>query len=247
MTSADLFHQAAERHLAAGQWAAARDLALFGLRADPHHGRLHEAVGVAEYELEEFAAALFHLEAATAAVPLGVEPQLALADLYARFGQTQSAGVVVRFLAEADRCPVPLLPRLAKLLGRCGEDELALGVCQRLTLLRPTFHPAWYGAAFYLDRLGRPAGEIAFPLREAFALAPHLLLYRISLAGALADTGREGEAYRLLAEVPPAAVRCGCQCRRFARVCELAGDAERADTYRRRADRLPPLLDDPPD
>lgn len=246
MNQSDHLHRTAVGHLAAGEWEAARDLALVGVRTDPDHGRLHEVLGLAEYEMEEFVAALFHLEAASIAVPLGVEPQLALADLYTRFGQPQSATAVVRFLAEDDRCPTPLLPRLAKLLGRCGEDEVALGVCQRLTLLRPDFHPGWYGAAFYLDRLGRSPGEIAFPLREAFDLAPHMPMYRISLAGVLADTGRETEAYHLLADVPPEVVRCGCQCRRFARVCEIAGDHDRAAEYRRRAGDLPSSVNDMP-
>jgi Flp pilus assembly protein TadD len=244
MSSTDLIYQSAVQHLAAGEWAAASTAAATGLRLDPHHGRLHEAAGVAAYHREEFGPAVWHLESASAAVPLGSEPQLLLADLYLRFGQTQAAGAILAFLAEPDRCPTPLLPELAKTLGRAGAYLAALDVCERLTAFRPTFHPAWFGTAFYLGRLGRPAGELEFPLRMAFDLAPHALPYRLNLAAVLADTGRCGEAYDLVAAVPPEAVGCGCLCRRFAAVCETVGDARRAAGFLIRAERLSAAADE---
>lgn len=244
MSSTDLICQSALQHLAAGEWAAAATTAGIGLRRDPHHGGLHQAAGVAAYHREEFGASVFHLESASALVPLGAEPQLLLADLYLRFGQTEAAGAVLAFLAEPDRCPTPLLPDLAKTLGRAGEYHAALDVCERLTAFRPTFHPAWFGVAYYLGRLGRPAGQLVFPLRAAFELAPHALPYRLNLAAVLADTGRCDEAYDLVAAVPPEAVGCGCQCRRFAAACAAAGDDRRAAGFLVRAERLSAVNDE---
>ena len=63
---------------------------------------------------------------------------------------------ILVFLAEDGRCPTPLLPDVARGLGRAGEYGLALEVCQRLTVLRPAYHPAWFGVAFSLRQLGRP-------------------------------------------------------------------------------------------
>jgi Flp pilus assembly protein TadD len=244
MNSICLIYESALQHMAAGEWAAAYTAADIGLRRDPHHGRLHEAAGVAAYHAEEFGPAVFHLESASTLVPLGVEPQLLLADLYLRFGQTAAAGAILAFLAEPDRCPTPLLPELAKTLGRAGEYRFALDVCERLTAFRPTFHPAWFGIAFYLGRLGRPAAELEFPLRAAFELAPHALPYRLNLASVLAVTGRCGEAYNLVAAVPPEAVGCGCQCRLFAAVCETVGDSRRAAGFLVRAERLSAAADE---
>ena len=244
MSSTDLIYQSALQHLAVGEWTAAYTAAAVGLRRATHHGRLHEAAGIAAYHSEEFGPAVFHLESASTFVPLGVEPQLLLADLYLRFGQTHAAGAILVFLAEPDRCPTPLLPELAKTLGRAGEYRFALDVCERLTAFRPTFHPAWFGTAFYLGRLGRPACDLEFPLRAAFELAPHALPYRLNLAAVLTDTGRYDEAYDLVAAVPPEAVGCGCQCRRFAAACAAAGDDRRAAGFLVQANRLSAVNDE---
>lgn len=238
MNSTELIWQSAAQHLAAGEWRAASAAAEAGLRHAPDHGGLHEVAGVAAYEQEEFSTSLFHLESATTFTPLGVDSQLLLADLYLRFAQMGAARAVLEFLADGDRCPTPMLADLAKALGRAGRPDVALGVCQRLTAVRPSYHPAWFGVAYYLGQLGRPAGQLEFPLRKAFELAPQALPYRLNLAAVYADIGRLAEAYRLVSGVPVEVVGCRCQCRRFATACEAAGDNDRAVAFRRRADWL---------
>lgn len=224
----ELIIKSAQEQLSMGDWREALDTAQVGLRFDSENGVLHQIAGVAAYHQEEFGAALFHLETASALLPLGIEPQLLLADLYLRFGQTRAARAILTFLAEPDRCPTPLLPELAKSLGRAGEYHAALEVCERLTKLRPTFHPAWFGVAYYMGQLGRNVKELELPLRRAYQLAPKALPYRLNLAAVLADTGQVTEAYQLIAPVTPDDIECACQCRRFARVCALVGDEKRA-------------------
>ena len=244
MNSINLICQSAYQQFVLGNWAEAAQLAELGLRHDPHHGRLHEVAGVAAYHQEEYGPAVYHLESASAVVPLRPESQLVLAELYLRFGQTESAGAILEFLAEPEGCPIPLLPDLAKVLGRAGAYRAALEVCERLTTFRPTFHPAWFGVAFYLKMLGRPISELELPLRCAFNLAPHAITYRLNLAVVLIDLGQITEGYRLIDSLPPEVVRCPCQCRRFAAACAALGDHDQAAGFLSQAERLTGKLND---
>ncbi|HEX4612129.1 MAG TPA: hypothetical protein VH092_28295, partial [Urbifossiella sp.] len=180
---------------------------------------------LAAYHLGEPFAALDRLEAAAAVAPLDPQSRLALADLYARMGKPSAARVALRFLAEPGRCPVPLLPDLARLLGRVGAYRAALRVCRRLIAARPWYHPAHYGAAFYLLKLNRPAGRVVRHLRAAAELAPRAVPYRVALAGALAAAGRPGAACRVIRGIPAAAIGCASCLRRLLDLAEAAGDA----------------------
>jgi Flp pilus assembly protein TadD len=242
--AADCFYRAALGHLAAGAHGLARDACRAGLRVEPDHPGLNEALGLAEFGAERYGPAVHALEAASLFGPLGAEAQLALADCYVRFGQVQAAGAIVDFQAEPGRCPTPLLPDLARGLGRTGRYALALDVCQRLTVLRPSYHPAWFGVAYYLGQLGRPPGTLVRPLEAAFALAPRALTYRLNLAALYADLGRPADAYALVRGVPADAVRCRCLCRRLLPAFEHAGDRDGLAAYRDRADGAPAEWDD---
>lgn len=235
MTAADLFHQTAADHRAGGDLAAAREIGLAGLRSAPDHPGLHELVGLAEFELEDYARAVHHLETASAIGPLGIEGQLALADCYRRFGLVQAAVAVLDFLAEPDRCPVPLLPTVARGLGQLGRYSAALAVCLRLTALRPGYHPAWFGVAFYLRQLGGPGEPVVRALEMAHGLAPDALTYKLNLAAEYADLGRLADAHALVRDVPADAVGCGCLCRRLARAFAAAGDVSGQIAYLARA------------
>lgn len=238
MTSIEFVHHTILAHLAAGAWEEASDAAEFALRQDPDHGGLHEARGIAEYHRERYGLAMFHLESAAALIPLGPEAQLLLADIYLRIAQTQAAQAILTFLAEDGRCPIPLLPDLAKALGWVGLYADALTVCQKLTEHRPNYHPAWFGVAFYLGRMGRPSAELLAPLRQATALAPLALPYRLNLAAVHADLGHNREAYDLFQTVPIELVNCIGKCRQFARVCSQIGDERRAASYLARAETI---------
>lgn len=238
MTSTDVFYRTASDHAACGDVKAAAAAGMAGLRIDPDHPGLNEVVGLAEYDLENFGPAVHYLETASLHGPLGPAAQLALADCYHRFGQVWSAAAIYDFLAEPGRCPTPLLPAVAKGLGFLGDYSAALGICLRLTALRPNFHPAWYGVAFYRMRLGRSAADAIPALRAAHELAPHAVPYRVLLAGLLAEGGRPQEAHTLVAEVPVEAFGCRCLCRTLAAAAAAAGDDARAAAFLARAEDL---------
>ena len=232
--SADLFYLAAVERFQSGDSHSSRDVARAGLEVDPEHGHLHQILGLAEYHLENLSAAVFHFEYASANVRLDVGPQLALADSYLKFGQVPPADAIYRFLSETGRCPLPLLAEVARGLGRVGADDLALGVCQRLTRLRPGQHSAWYGVAFHLGRLNRPPAEMLSPLRTALDLAPNVVHYRVSLTLAYASVGLLDEAGELVATIDPESVRCACQCRELMELCERIDRTDLASRFRPR-------------
>ncbi|WP_020470104.1 tetratricopeptide repeat protein [Zavarzinella formosa] len=135
-----------------------------GLDQHPDTGRLWEILGLAHWMRGEIQAALSPLETASLYVPLQPLAQLALAAAYAWANKPDLARTVYKHLADCPGFPVPLMPRLAAGLGRIGENEAALLVCEKLVELRPDYHPAWFGIAFYRRRLGRPVHEATDPL-----------------------------------------------------------------------------------
>jgi hypothetical protein len=159
---------------------------------------------------------------------------LALADLSLDFGKRRSAAVELLFLAEPSRCPTPLLPDLARLLGELGAYRSAFKVCRRLTQLRSWYHPAYYGMAHYLVKLHKPIGKVIRHLRRAVELAPRTVPYRLALADALANAGRYEEACAVVRLVPAAAVRCAACLERLLDAAEEAGDGELIQRFRDR-------------
>lgn len=241
MNAADLFYRTAVDHLATGNPDAARNAGRAGLQVDPDHLRLHEIVGLAEYDLEQHAQAVHYLEAASLFGSLGTVGHLALADCYHRFGQTTAATAVYEFLAEPGRCPNPALPDVIRGFGRLGRYEDALRLCERLKDQWPTYHPAWFGIAYYLGQLEHPIVTLVAPLEAALELAPYALTYRINLAAVYADLDRLSDAYALVWDIPADAVGCPCLCRRLARAFAYAGDSVNWIACLRRAD---PITDD---
>jgi len=211
-----------------GDMTAALNLACEGLKRDEFHPGLLEVTGLAAYHLGEMSAALEKLEAASAVSPLSASAQVALADLYANFGKPLSARAILDFLIEPERCPTPQLPDVARIYGRLRAYREALRVCRRLVRLRSWYHPAHYGIAFYLAKLGRPLTQRIRYLREAHSLAPTAITYRIALAGALASLSSFEEACELIGEVPASAITCPCCVRRFHEAAQVVGDVNLA-------------------
>lgn len=238
MGGGSAFVRAAADRFGAGEFDAVIEVATAGLARHPDCGDLLEIRGVARCARGEVLAAAADLEAASALVPLGVQGQLALADCYARFGKPDLTRTILTFLAEPGRCPTPLLPDLARGLGAVGEHTEALGVCERLTAVRPDYHPGWFGRAYYLLKLGRPMAAAAPSLEAAFRLAPQSLTYRLNLARARLSAGRAADAYGLIRDLSPDAARCPCAARALARVAEENGDTGLAAGFRQRATAL---------
>lgn len=239
MTTADCLFRAARDKFDEGDFAGAFELSLEGLLRDEHHPGLLQVHGLAAYHLGEPLTALEGLEGASLVAPLGPLAQLALADLYLRFGKRKSAATGLLFLAEPGRCPTPLLPDLARLLGKLGAIRTAFKVCRRLTRLRPWYHPAHYGMAYYLAKLKKPVSRVIRHLRAAHTLAPDAVPYRVALAAALASAGRPEEACAVVVCVPAEAVSCVACLRRLQGAAEDAGEVQLAMRFR---DRLRDVL-----
>lgn len=213
-------------------------IATAGLEQHPECGDLHEIRGVAHHVLGHWHVALRDLESATLLVPLGPQGSLTLAECYANLEKPDLADTILQFLAEPGRCPAPLLPDVARGLGRIGRFAAALAVCERITQKQPDYHPAWFGAAFYLLQLGAPASAAAEAMEAAYTLAPESATYRINLARMWMQTGRGTDAHRLIRDLPPEAVGCSCLARDLARIAEHAANHRLAASLLVRADEL---------
>jgi tetratricopeptide (TPR) repeat protein len=231
MSAADSVYQAAVLAYDTGDFSQAATVAQYGLLASPDDGRLWEIRGLALYELSDVPGATVAVEHASWRVPLSALGQLVLADCYTAADKPELAWTILTFLAEPDRCPQPLLPKVSAGLGRIGAYTLALEVCERLTALRPTYHPAWFGVAFYRQKLNRPAEDLIDPLFAALQLAPDALTYRLSLAGICDDLGWYPMAYRVVKCVSASRVKCPRMVAKLIRVFSHMGDVKRVLEY----------------
>ena len=226
----ELFHQ--------GLIAEADRLAGEGLESSPDDGDLWQMHGLLRQCLGDFTGARSSLETASLLVPLSPSARCALADCYARTGQTALARDLYRHLTGDDRIPSELLAAVASGLGGLGDDEAALGVCRDLVRRDPTRHEAHFGVAYYLRRLGHPA-EAALPaVALAHELAPGVPLYRVVLASLLAQAGEHEEAYDLLRGVDPRSVGCRCCLHRMMSVFLRAGDLARFGDCRAQTEQI---------
>ncbi|MBP3956065.1 hypothetical protein J8F10_12305 [Gemmata sp. G18] len=234
MTAADCLYRAATEKLDANDFTGAIELARAGLLRDENHPGLLQVYGLAAYHLGDPVDALEGLEGASMIAPLAPVSQLALADLYLCSGKRQSAATGLFFLAEPERCPTPLLPDLARLLGKLGAYRSAFKVCRRLARARSWYHPAHYGMAYYLAKLNKPIEKWLPHLRAAVELAPGAVPYRVALANALGNAGRPEEACEVVRDVPAAALSCPACLKRLQSAAEEAGEVQLALRFRDR-------------
>jgi Flp pilus assembly protein TadD len=231
-----IYLDAALGHFRDGEFDKAVHACRWGLTVYPDDGRLWEVRGLSHWMRGDLASALRALETASVLVPLDPLAQLALAAAYAWADKPDLARTVYRHLAGLPGFPVPLLPRLAAGLGRVGEYAAALLVCEEIVEVRPDYHPAWFGIAFYRRKLGRSVGDAIAPLARAATLAPDEDVYRLNLAGCHAQAGDFPAAYRVAATVDVASIRCPNWLRLMLPVFDAAGDAGRRDACRRQLD-----------
>lgn len=238
MTAADCLCRTARERLDEGNFAGAAEAARAGLLRDNFHAGLLQVYGVAAYHLNDAVGALAALELASLSGPLDALARLTLADLYARNGFPKAARCAAQFLAEPGRCPLPLLPDLARVLGSVGEYRTALKVCKWLVAARPWYHPAHYGIAHYLAKLNGPAKRVLVHLRAAHELVPQALVYRVALAEALAAAGEPDGVCELIRGLPVSAFGCARSVARLQGAAEDAGEVELAMRLRDRAREL---------
>ena len=220
----------------ADEFAKAVSVCRRALAKYPDAGRLWEVCGLSHWMAGDIASALPALETASLLVPLAPLAQLALAAAYAWADKPDLARTVYRHLADLPVFPVPLMPRLAAGLGRVGEYATALVVCEKIVELRPDYHPAWFGIAFYLRKLGLSVEAAIPPLERAAELAPDEESYRLNLAACHAQAGDFAAAYRSAASVDVASIRCPNWLRLMLPVFHAVSDWGRRDECRRRLD-----------
>lgn len=238
MTALAIYLQAAWQRFDEGDFARAVELCRDALRARPDDGDLWQLCGAAYWELGLVEDAQEALETASCLKPLNPLAQCALAEVYTRTNQVESAKAICANLAGRDDCPVPLMPRVARGLGRLGEYRLALTVCERLVALRPCHHAALFGVAFYRSALGARPEEILPYVAAAHELAPQVCSYRVSLASVLALLGRCQDAYDIVRDVPAEEVHCPDCVRRLVPVFRRVRDRDGAVSWARQLGRM---------
>lgn len=207
----------------------AEAIATQGLAEHPDHGQLWQLLGVARWARKEYINACEALEMATMLTPLQPLAQCALAECYLELEQTEAARTILFHLADYENDFPEILSKVARGLGRLNEHELALDVCKKITAFAPTYHPAWFGIAFYLARLERNTEEALYALQQALQLAPHSLVYRLNLGFVKLSLGQFQEAYAVLKHVPIEQVQCEFWIRHMRKVFEVAGDEFRVE------------------
>lgn len=222
-----------------GAWSQAQQTLVTSLNLHPDCGRLWLLRGMAEFHLADYAQARRALEHAGLLVPLDGRMQCLLADCYARCGQIEQSRNLLSMLRDDPASDsAELLPLLAAGFGQTGDFENALATCRRAAELDPQDAAPHFGIAYYLRRLGYPAGMILPELTRAFELDPRHPVYRTSLALLLADDGRRDEAYDLLRELPVDRCQCACGLRRMKSLFQAVGDMTRWQQCARRLDEI---------
>jgi tetratricopeptide (TPR) repeat protein len=216
-----------------GRLDEAGDLAEQALESEGDDGGLWRFVGLLRHQAGDFRGARDALETAQALVPFDPEASCALAESLARTGRVAPALEVYDCLTADQRCPEGLMPAIAAGLGYLGDDRRALDVCVELIRRNPGHAEAHFGAAFYLRRLGRPPATALAFVERAHELAPHEILYRVSLAALLDHAGRRDEACELLRGVDLDGVSCRCCLRRMTTIFLAADSTARRGICRR--------------
>jgi Flp pilus assembly protein TadD len=224
---------------------AAISLAQDGLQSFPDDGDLWELLGVSQYHAGDHAAARDSLEHASAIQPLDLGARYCLAGAYERTGLRDVAVFVYRLIADDERAPTCLLPKIATRLGQMTEYSAALDVCRIIVGREPNHHGAHFGIAFYLRKLGDPMEQVAPQLARAHELAPEVALYRVALASLLQELGDTEAACDLLRDVSLDSLGCTCLLKRMALFFRLAGETQRAQDCARRLRQLDPNDDLP--
>jgi len=219
-------------HGDADRLAEARVLAERGILEDSNNGPLWQFLGMLRYRQGDYARASDAIETAGLLIPLEPAARCALAECHARAGRMVLAAEIYRQLGRDVRCPTSLLPSVASGLGGLGQHEAALAVCRKITRRNPAHHHAHFGSAFYQRKLGRPFTSIIASVSRAFELAPHVPLYRVTLAALLDHVGRREEACELLRDLNPGAIQCRCCLRRAMTIFQQSGDWRHFEMYR---------------
>ncbi len=208
----------------AGEFFLASTVARQFLQDEPDDGALWQILGLAHYRQGNTDEALGALETASVYIPLDLRAQFALASCYLQKQKFALARLMFRHLGRKAH-DSDLLSATAAKLGSFQQDEAALAVCRRITLLHPAHHQAHFGVAFYLARLGAKPETMLPPLALAHDLAPEVTQYAVNLAFLWAKLDRHELAHTVLKSISMEDISCPCWIQRMQSIFERAGDA----------------------
>ncbi len=160
---------------ALGKWPEARDAFQAALRLNPHSSGIHYSLGMAHYELKEYAPAATHLR-----TYLTVQPN-DLVALRATAKSLRQSGALTDAIETSDRI-LTLDPNDAgthnnrgNLLMFLGRFDEAIDAYDRSLQLLPSQAVVLHNRATVLQRLGR-LDEAAEGYRQSIALSPDFVL-----------------------------------------------------------------------
>jgi len=223
-----------------GQLCAAHRELHHVLSQDGDFGRAWELLGQIYHTWSQTDQAISCLERASSLVSLRASAMFALADCYAKTGQTELANEMLRYLQKRQDAPASLLLEVAAHWDLRGEMLPAIAACREAVRRDPDWALPYFDLSFYLGKSGAPPHIIEATARKAISLAPENPRFRVGLAGFLQTCGRECEAYALLAPVTLNHIQtmtCPCCLARLVAIFEAAGD-RRADFCKLHAEQV---------
>lgn len=174
----------------------------------PDEGLLWDMLGVAYWDAGAVQDSIDALEHASMLVPLSPEGQLALALGYEVAQKHELSTELLTGLAARDNLSPNVLEQLARALGRAGDSDVALHVCERAAQLQPESTAPLLGIVFYMARLGASSRQMLPTLFRALHLDPTDSAIRILLARRLHDCNLSEDAAEVLRLVDLSTYAC---------------------------------------
>jgi tetratricopeptide (TPR) repeat protein len=150
------------------------------------------------------------LESAQLMVPLAVESELTLAEIYVAENENDLAVTLLSNLGIRPDSTCEVRLRAARLLDQTGYVRSAWCVARKAVNESPDEAQAWFDLSVYMRGLRFPFHQFEAAARRAIFLAPDDVNFRVSLASVLALCGRDADAYQLVRSFGP---------REFQQVC----------------------------
>jgi Flp pilus assembly protein TadD len=173
-------------------------IADFLIQSDSEDGRALESSGLALNEAGDLSRCRVVLEMAQMLVPLSASAELALAECYVVTKDADLAVGLLNHVARSASANSPTLLRAASLFKELGSFREAWLACREAVRKSPDDAQAWFDLSASMGRVGFPFSKIELVVQKAIDLEPDNVVFRISLAAALAKLGREQHAYAVV-------------------------------------------------
>ncbi|XZE20822.1 hypothetical protein SH449x_000710 [Pirellulaceae bacterium SH449] len=172
---------------------------------DANIGIHHECLGIALWLWKRAPEAIVSIVKARCLGTVKPTTDLIYIQCLASVGQRRTASRVLKEFLRQQDISEDHLESLASKLGKVQEFALALQVCQYLVNKNAANPDAWYGIAFYQERLGCAPQMLLTPLRRAVLFSGSICA-RVHLARVLFSLEELPEAYVLVRFIPIEAI-----------------------------------------